>query len=169
VAEVTGSPPGGGAVLVVGLGHPDRGDDAVGPLVAQASRAFAPPGVRVVLTPEPLGLPEVWEGADTVVVVDAAVGPAPGAVQVHDLSGGSDPPAPVALSATSSHGLPLLSVVALARTTGRVPRDLRLVTVAGASFGLGDRPSQAVLDAVPAAALEVVRQLRPTQPTANGR
>jgi hydrogenase maturation protease len=162
VAEATSSQA-GGAWLVVGLGHPDRGDDAVGPLVAQASRGLAPPGVRVVVTTEPLGLPEVWEDADTVVVVDAAVGPPPGEVGVHDLSTGpSGPPAAVAASpATSSHGVSLTSVVALARATGRAPRRLRLVTVAGTSFGLGDRPSQAVLDAVPVAALEVVRQLRP--------
>ena len=41
---------GGKRTLVIGIGHPDRGDDAAGRLVAERLRDRAPPDVRIVET-----------------------------------------------------------------------------------------------------------------------
>jgi hydrogenase maturation protease len=157
-------PPGQAAesadAVVVGLGHPDRGDDAVGPLVVEAVRALDLPGVRLAVLPEPTGLDQLWAGAARVVVVDAAIGGPPGELGVHDLA--TTPLPGSSATVTSSHGMTVESVVELARQLGRLPGELSLVTVAGVSFELGAAPRQDVLDAVPAAAAQVVRLLGPT-------
>ncbi|MCA9797847.1 MAG: hydrogenase maturation protease, partial [Candidatus Eremiobacteraeota bacterium] len=62
-----------GRVMVFGLGNPDRGDDGIGPLVADALRGKLPPGVEVhTRTGNLLTLVEDWEDADAVVCIDAA-------------------------------------------------------------------------------------------------
>lgn len=138
------------APLVVGLGHPDRGDDAVGSLVAAALRAGAPRGLQVRTSLDPVRLPDLWTGRDLVVVVDAATGAGPpGTVRVLDASSAPLPVLPA--SPGSTHGLSLADVVELSRRTGALPRRLLVVSVAGSSFTLGDRPSPAVAAAVPEA------------------
>jgi hydrogenase maturation protease len=99
----------------------------------------------------------VWEDAVAVVLVDAAVGGPPGRVLVHDLHATPLPDSVAAV--TSSHGVPLASVLELSRALGTLPPTLVLVTVAGVSFDLGAAPHQQVLDAVPRAAAQVVRLL----------
>jgi hydrogenase maturation protease len=143
-------------VLVVGLGHPDRGDDAVGSLVAQRL-GDGLPGVHVRTLRDAAGLTDLWEGYDLVVVVDAAVAPGPpGAVRLLDASAGPLP-ADVA-GALSSHGLDLPAVVETARLLDALPRHLVVVAVTGTAFGLGESPSAPVRAAVDAAA-ERVRAL----------
>jgi hydrogenase maturation protease len=70
-------PPAGQRVLVLGIGNDLRGDDALGPLVADALEATAPDGVTVRavhgLTPE---LVIELARADVVVFVDADMDPA---------------------------------------------------------------------------------------------
>ena len=51
--------------LVVGIGNPDRGDDAVGRLVARALRGRVPADVRVV----------EQDGEATALLAELAVGP----------------------------------------------------------------------------------------------
>ena len=53
---------------VVGLGAPDRGDDAIGLVVAEQ---LAERGVRAVQVKAPLDLLDLFDGHDTVFVVDA--------------------------------------------------------------------------------------------------
>jgi hydrogenase maturation protease len=143
--------------LVVGLGHPDRGDDAVGSLVAGRLQADALAGVAVRSLPEPAALTDLWEGYDLVVVVDAALAPgAPGDVQTYDISVGPLP-AEVA-GALSSHGLDLPAVVETARLLDALPRRLVVVAVTATQFRLGEPPDPAVQAAVDVAA-ERVRAL----------
>ena len=136
--------------LVVGLGHPDRGDDAVGPLVAAALLDEGPTDMDVRTSQDPLRLPEMWDGRDLVVVVDAAVGAGPpGTVRRHDVTSAPLPILPA--SPGSTHGLSLPDVVELSRRTGRLPGRLVVVSVAASSFGLGEPPGRQVLAAVPRA------------------
>lgn len=79
------------ALLVIGYGNTLRGDDGVGPRVAEAVEALHLPGVRTLacqqLSPEhadPISL------ADTVIFVDAAVD-APNEVQFRQLEPGDTP------------------------------------------------------------------------------
>jgi hydrogenase maturation protease len=78
-------------LLVIGYGNTLRGDDGVGPRVAEAVEALHLPGVRTLvcqqLSPEhadPIAL------ADTVIFVDAAVD-APDEVQLRRLEPGDTP------------------------------------------------------------------------------
>ena len=58
--------------LIIGLGNPHRGDDAIGIEVARRIAAQAP-DVRVVETDDPSERLDLWAGAETAVVVDAMV------------------------------------------------------------------------------------------------
>ena len=81
------------------LGHPDRGDDAVGPLVAARLRAA---GARLLdCNEEPTRLIDAWDGLDLVVIVDAVnSGAEPGAV--HRFESGALP-LPPELGLASTH------------------------------------------------------------------
>ena len=81
-------------VLVVGLGSPDRGDDAVGMHVARAVAAREDPRVEVLEHEDPTDLVELWTGRERVVVVDAVcsgAGAVPGDVRVLETGAGLDP------------------------------------------------------------------------------
>jgi hydrogenase maturation protease len=135
-------------VLVVGVGHPDRGDDAAGWLVAERlrERLGDHPGVEVVrLSADPAGLLTLpaWDAAAHVVLVDAIVtGAPPGSVEVL----GADQPLP-SPRASGTHDLGLVATLQLARALGRLPRDLTIVGIEGVRFGVGDLPSPAVVAA----------------------
>ena len=152
-------------IVVAGFGSVDRGDDAVGPLVAAL---LAEDGVRVRdVGPlsDPLDLLGPWNGADLAVVVDAARSGAPlGSLHVVEMdlradaerSGGHAPNA--VANVTSTHGIGLVGVIRLARAVGQLPRRVVVVGIEGERFGYGDELSPAVRRAVPVA-VERVRQL----------
>lgn len=139
-----------GSVLVVGIGSPDRGDDGVGPAVAEGVAALRLPDVTVLQRAEPMDLlDDGFSSADLVVVVDAVRSDrTPGTVLLRELD---VDPVPDGAGAASTHVLGLDATVELARALGRMPRRLVLVGVAAADFATGDPISAAVRDAVPVA------------------
>jgi hydrogenase maturation protease len=140
--------------LVIGLGSPDRGDDAVGGLVARAVAAQLP-AVAVVDHEDPTALLDLWAGHTPVVVVDAVCSGAPGGT-LHQLEAG---PAAGPLSAQAwarsghggTHAIGLAEVVELARALGRLPERLVGVGVAAERFDHGAPLTPAVAAAVPTA------------------
>ena len=102
-------------VLVIGYGNTLRGDDGVGPRVAEAVGNLGLPGVRTLICP--LLTPELADPisrAQTVVFVDAAVD-APREIQWRKL-------APKASSQLMAHAADPRTMLALARDVfGRVP------------------------------------------------
>ena len=145
----------GGAVLraaAVCLGSPYRGDDGAGPLVAERLRAA---GAQVLdCADEPTRLLDLWDGLDTVVVVDAVVtGAPPGTVHRVDVGEGS---LPRDLRLASSHAVGVGDALELGRATGLAPRRVVVLGIEGATFAMGDELTPAVaavLDEVAAAAL----------------
>jgi hydrogenase maturation protease len=138
------------AVLVLGLGCADRGDDGVGGAVARQVAALGLPAVRVVAEAQPLDLLDDAMAADLLVVVDAVrSGRAPGTVLVREVGSGA---LPDWAGAASTHAIGLDAAVELARALGRMPRRLVLVGVEAAGFGTGEPLSPGVRDAVAAAA-----------------
>ena len=137
------------SALVVGLGNRDRGDDAVGPVVASRCAAA---GVRVVELQDPVRLLEEWDGAELVVVVDAVRSGRPGGeLQVLELD---RLPAADLTAAGGTHALGLAAVVELARVLDRLPPRLVVVVVEAVGFGFGEPLSAPVAAAVePAAAV----------------
>jgi len=142
-------------MLVLCCGHPDRGDDAAGPLVARRLREMPPDqGIDVrEQYGDALSLMDAWQGADDVVLVDAVVtGKRSGTVSVWDAL-----TAPVTgrPRVGSSHGLGLAEAIALSRTIGGLPRRLMLFGIEARRFELGEPPSKAVLRGVERAARKV--------------
>ncbi len=143
-------------VLVVGVGHRDRGDDGAGPALADGVAALAPPGVDTLVTEgNLLGLLDAWAGRPRVVVVDAtASGSAPGTVRE------LPPEGPFRhVAATSSHGFGLAETLALARALDRLPPDLRLFGIEGAGYEPGAPLSPPVAAAVAALAERLAHEL----------
>lgn len=138
--------------LVLGLGSPDRGDDGVGPEVAERVRARRLPGVQVRVLADPSRLLEAWAGADDVVVVDALRSGGQPAGTVLTVEAGRtavDPLAPPG-GPGGTHAVGLADVVRLARELDALPRRLLVVGVVGSTFALGtglSGPVRAALDA----------------------
>jgi len=143
------------AMVVLGLGNPDRGDDGAGPAVARRVMGLGLRGVRVRCPAEPVDLLDDWRDVDLVVVVDAIrLDQLPGTVIVRDLQDATLPPW---LGAGSTHAVGLTAAVDLARALDRLPKRLVLVGVVAASFHIGAPLSPFVHAAVPVATGEIVR------------
>ena len=158
--------------LVVGLGAPDRGDDAVGVVVARAVAARGLPCVDVLTHEDPTDLLELWAGRELVVVVDAVrSGAEPGTMVVVETGAGGERLPESAWGRTGrggTHAFGLASAVELGRALHRLPERVVLVGVEAASFEHGTPLSPAVAAGVPAAVatvLEVVQSVgRPVAP-----
>ncbi len=121
--------------LVIGIGNADRGDDAVGLIVATKVRDAAPAGVTVTeLGGDQLGLLDAWDGAEDVCVVDAICsGGEPGSVRRFDASA----PLGACFRHPGTHMFSLSDVIELARALHRLPVRLEGYGIEGASFELG--------------------------------
>ena len=148
--------------LVVGLGAPDRGDDAIGGVIAHVIDEWHSSAVRVVTREDPTALVQLWDGFETVVVVDAVMsGAEPGTVVVRDV-GAQGEQLPTAAWAASgrggSHAFGLAGAVELARALGTLPPHVAVVGVEAGTFALGPM-SDAVVASIPRAAAAVFAEL----------
>ncbi len=144
--------------LVIGLGNPDRGDDAVGLCVARRVAALGLDGVEVrEATGDALALLEDFAGAGHVVLVDAAAPlAAPG--RVHCL----DPlsrPLPREIVPASTHAFGLAEVIGLARALGQLPARLSVYAIEAAGFATGAPLSAPVAAAVERVAERIATEL----------
>lgn len=141
-----------GEALVVGLGSPDRGDDAVGPAVARAVAARQLRGVFVVEQEDPTALVELWSGRDLAIVVDAVCsGGTPGSLTVLETGCDGTPLSESTWRDTGrggTHAFGLGAAVELARALRRLPPRVVVVGVEAAGFELGEPLSPPVEDAV---------------------
>jgi hydrogenase maturation protease len=138
--------------LVVGLGHPDRGDDAVGLIAAREVMARreaeqGPATVRVLVAES--GLVAVLEElahTDRVVLLDAVrSGGTPGTIHRIDLNADALPRA----TTTSSHGMDVAAAIELARTLGWLPPLAVLLGVEIGEVGIGAPMHPDVRAAIP--------------------
>jgi hydrogenase maturation protease len=137
------------------LGSRYRGDDAVGPLVADRLRAA---GATVLdCDDEPTRLLDAWAGLDLVVIVDAvSSGSPPGTVHRFDPG---EAPLPADLGLASTHAFSVPEALELGRALGRAPRRVLVVGVEGAAFGMGDPLTPAVAAALDGVAEDVLAEL----------
>jgi hydrogenase maturation protease len=152
------------APLVLAIGNRQRGDDALGLVVADSLRARLGdrlPGLaRLRCTAgDAVGLLQAWEGEDRVLVIDAMAAP-PGsgcaAVLRLDAAAGT---LPALREAASTHGLGLAEAVELARCLGRLPEVLLVFAVGGENFGRGAPLSPKARAALPLAVEAVAAEL----------
>ncbi len=150
--------------VVIGVGNRLRGDDGVGPRVADLVRLRAPAGVDVVeCDGEPLRLLDALMGADRCVVVDAArvEPPGPGRWSRPGRVVRLEPGAGARRGgrAASTHGLGVEAAIRLAGALERVPAELVVYGVEGEDFGPGHGLSPKVAAALPLIAARVLRQV----------
>lgn len=141
-------------VLVLGLGNPNRGDDAAGLAVAQALRGALPAAVEVAETDgEATGILAKLEGASAAFLVDACVsGAAAGTVHSFDVSRA---PLPQGAFGLSTHGFGLHEALELARALEQLPPRCVVFAIEGAGFETGAPLSASAAAAV----IEVARRL----------
>jgi hydrogenase maturation protease len=141
--------------IVIGLGNPDRGDDAVGVLVARQVAAERLDVLALEFDDASEAL-DAWESEDTVIVADAiSSGGKPGDLHVIDVVAQKLPAGN--WSAGGTHALGLAAMLELARSLDLLPRRLVVVGVEAGQFDHGAPLSEAVKAAVPSAAEAVLR------------
>ncbi len=135
--------------LVIGVGNPDRGDDAVGIEVARQV-AIERPHVTVLEFDDPSEAIDAWEPDDVIVVTDAV---SSGGLlgDIHVVNALTQKLPTGRWSAGGTHALGLAAAIEIARALGRLPLRLVVVGVEAKHFGHGARMCDAVADAVPAA------------------
>jgi hydrogenase maturation protease len=143
---------------VVGIGNPDRGDDAAGRAVARRLRGALPEGVTLAEADgEATAVMAHLDGADVAFLVDACVSGAP-AGTVRRIDVGRAPLAPGAFG-LSTHGFGLAQAIELARALGRLPERCVVYAIEGASFTPGAPLSPAVAEAVQQVAVRLRAEL----------
>ena len=122
-------------MLVLAVGNPSRGDDAIGPELAARLEAAALPGVEVI-TEFQLQVENALDlvGRERVIFIDAGSGtPAP--FELRRIDAAAD-------FLHTSHALSPEAVLATyRRVTGEAPPEAWLLCVRGESFELGERLS----------------------------
>jgi len=143
---------------VIGVGNPDRGDDAAGLAVADrlASRRLA--GVEVVESAgEAASLLAAWAGRERVVVVDATSGAGPPG-SIHRFDAGRSP-LPVSVRHASTHSFGLATAIELARALNQLPPRLVVYGIEGRAFEPGAPLSPEVHRAVDDLAARLLREV----------
>ncbi len=145
-------------VLVIAIGNPSRGDDALGPLAAERLAALELPGVEV-MNDFQLQVEHALDllGREMVVFVDAAArGDAPFSWSAL---------APAADASCTSHRLSPPAVLdAFVRLTGQAPPPAWLLAIRGDAFDLGAPLSRAAESHLDAALAALTAHLRAAAP-----
>jgi len=133
--------------VVIGIGNPDRGDDAVGRTVARWLHGKLPPEVDVFEHDgEPASLLARLETAAAAYLIDACTSGAEiGTVRRFDASAA---PLPHEAFSVSTHGLGLVEAIELARALGLLPDRCVVYAIEGGSFAPGAPLSPPVAAAI---------------------
>ncbi|NIA25379.1 MAG: hydrogenase maturation protease [Gammaproteobacteria bacterium] len=133
---------------LIGIGNPDRGDDAAGWEVAAKVAAWSVER-RIAGSFDML---EMWDEDDEVVIVDAMrSGAPPGTVHRFDALADRLPVG----AFSSTHAFGPAAVIELARTMDRLPRSLVVYGIEAGQVGHGTAMSPAVATAVSEVAKEL--------------
>lgn len=145
-------------IRIIGIGNSLRGDDAIGLLVARRLREQAGQDVQVIEADRPgVALLDLMEGAEKVVLVDAASGSGPeGRIHRVDVAAG---PIGREIFPTSTHAIGLAESVEIARALGRLPATTVTYGIEVGSTEIGSGLSPAVAAAVDEAVARILREL----------
>ncbi|MGE5138908.1 MAG: hydrogenase maturation protease [Rudaea sp.] len=123
-------------VLLIGVGNPDRCDDSVGLVVARSLAAKNLPDVTIIESRgEGISLSETWEGADSVILVDAvSSGAEPGTVLRLEADRAT---VPTRMFRSSTHNFGVGEAIEMARSLNRLPRRLTVFGIEGKDFEMG--------------------------------
>ena len=123
-------------LVLVGIGNPDRGDDAAGRIAVRSLRGQVPSLVEIIeQSGEPSALLSVLAEVSMAIIVDASrSGALAGTLQRLDANAGSLPRYRLDLS---SHGIGVAEAIELARALGQLPSHCIIHTIEGACFDFG--------------------------------
>ncbi len=127
--------PAGGRTVVIGIGNPDRGDDAAGREVARRLRGTLPAEIEVAEADgEAAAVLALLDGTACAILIDACISEAePGTVHRFDVSAA---PLPEKTFSLSTHGFGLAQAVELARTLGQLPSRTIVYAIEARAFDL---------------------------------
>lgn len=137
----------GGRCVVIGIGNPDRGDDAAGRAVVRRLAGVVPAGVEIVeLDGEAASLLACFDGAESAFLVDASLsGARAGSIRRFDAGAAALLHDAFAMS---THGLGLAEALELAKVLGQLPPRCVVYAIEAESFETGAPLSPAVAAAV---------------------
>jgi hydrogenase maturation protease len=148
--------------LVIGVGNPDRGDDAAGLLVARLLKGRDLPQVAVMEQPgEGAALMDAWKtsGATMVFLIDAvSSGGEAGAIYRLDAT---IEPIPASFFHYSTHAFSLAEAVELARVLGELPPRIVIYGIEGKQYTAGWTRSPEVEQAIPVVAERIAQEIDP--------
>lgn len=127
---------GGGSIVVIGVGNPQRGDDAVGRLAAQALATKLPQGICVIeMEGAATPLLDALMGATGAIVIDACMsGASAGTIHRFDVT---QSVLPATIENVSSHGFGLAAALELACVLGQLPDPCIVFAIEAAHFDYG--------------------------------
>lgn len=145
--------------IVLGIGNPDRGDDAAGRAVVALLRGVLPADIELAEhSGEASALLSRLEGASHAFLIDASASGAPaGTIRRFDVAAR---PLPQGASGLSTHGFGVVEAVGLARALGRLPPRCVLYAIEAASFAVGAPLSGDVRAAVAEVARLLSKEVR---------
>ena len=140
---------------VVGIGNPERGDDAVGRITARNLRENRPENVEIYEADgEATSLIQLLESISAAYLIDACrSGSRAGTIYRFDACAGALPDRAFCVS---THGLGLAEAVEIARALGALPPRCIVYAIEGATFAAGAPLSREA----EAAAAAVARRIR---------
>lgn len=149
------------AIRIIGIGNLFRGDDAVGLLAARRLRERVDSSVEVLEAEgDGLALLDLMEGADQVMLIDAVKsGGHPGTTVRLDLSKESRWGK---LVPCSTHAIGIAEAIDLARTLGRLPKQVILYGIEIDSLEPGAALSESVRGALDIVVEQVVKEIEGT-------
>ena len=150
--------------LVIGIGNPERGDDAAGIEVARRLRARGTQDTEVrECSGDATRLLGSWQEWPRVIMVDAASGGGrPGTVHRFEANRG---PLPAALLHGSTHSWGVAEAVEVARSLGQLPPNVVVYAIEGKCFDLARRLSHPVRYAVARVERQILEEIGQIPPT----
>lgn len=147
-----------GRRIVLGIGNPDRGDDAAGRAVVRLLEGTLPADVELAEeTGEATQLISRLNGASAAFLVDACASGAPaGTIRRFDVAAS---PLPRSAFGASTHGFGLSDAVELARVLGQLPPRCVVYAIEGRCFDVGAQLSSEVQAAVADVARWLAREI----------
>ena len=124
------------SILIIGIGNPYRGDDAVGLRIAQDIKKKSPDHVNVIeQSGDGISLMDSWKDSDAVILIDAVhSGAQPGTIHRFDVHTQT---IPTKFFHYSTHAFGVAEAIELARALKQLPQNLIVYGIEGKCFEAG--------------------------------
>jgi len=144
--------------LIVGVGNVYRGDDGAGILVARFLRRHFGDRVKIIGFDFSFeDLLDLWEGIDFVVLIDSIASSVVQAGKIYRIE--TTQGLIGDFKFYSTHSLGVAEYIELARSLGRMPKELIIYGISGGNFNAGDSISGRVKQACKVLSLQILDEI----------